>query len=92
MPNATTAVMKPEVSGLRPKSRFSAMAAPTNSARSVAMAMTSACIHSAQVTGRGKCSRASSGRLWEVAMPVLADRYCTSIAMRFARTMTQTSR
>ena len=68
------------------------MAAPTNSARSVAMAMSSACTHSPQVTGLGKCSRHSSGRLRPVAMPTLADRFWISIAMRFAASRTHSSR
>ena len=42
------------MNGGTPKSRLSAIAAPTNSARSVAMAMISAWIHRPQVTGRGK--------------------------------------
>ena len=71
--------------------RFSPIAAPTNSARSVAIAIASACTHSPQRTGRGKWSRESSGRFRPVATPVFADRYWTSIAIRFARTMTQTS-
>ena len=56
------------------------------------MAMISAWTHSPQVAGRGRCARHSSGRLMPVAMPTLADRYCTSIAIRFAATITQTSR
>ncbi len=56
------------------------------------MAMNSAWTHRPQVAGRGKCARHSSGRLIPVAMPTFADRYWTSIAMRFATTMTQTSR
>ena len=39
MPNATTAVIRPAVNGGTPKSRLSAIAAPTNSARSVAIAI-----------------------------------------------------
>ena len=46
MPKATTAVMSPAVKGGTPKSRFRAIAAPTNSARSVAIAISSACPHS----------------------------------------------
>jgi len=75
-----------------PNSRFSATAAPTNSARSVAMVTSSACTHSSTVTGRGYCSRHSWGRFRPVAMPSLADRYCTNIATRLAPTMTQSSR
>ena len=56
------------------------------------MAMISACTHNPQVTCRGSASRASSGRLRPVATPTLADRYCTSIAIRFAAMITHTSR
>ena len=92
MPKETTAVIRPAASGGTPKSRCSAIAAPTNSARSVAMATISACAQSPQRTGVGKCSRHSSARFLPVAMPILADRYWTSIAMRLAMTMTQTRR
>ena len=68
------------------------MAAPTNSARSVAMAMSSAWIHSPQATGRGKCSRHSSARLRPVAMPIFADRFWISIAIRLALSRTHSSR
>ena len=68
------------------------MAAPTNSARSVAMATTSACIHSPKVTGRGIVSRHSSGRLRSEAIPIFAERYCTSMAITLAATITHTSR
>ena len=80
------------MNGGTPNSRLSAIAAPTNSARSVAIAMISAWTHNPQVTGRGSASRASSGRLRPVATPTLADRYCTSIAIRFAAMITHTSR
>ena len=53
---------------------------------------TSACSHRPHVTGRGKCSRHSSGRLRSVAMPILADRYWISIAIRFAASTTHSSR
>ena len=92
MAKATTAVMRPEANGGTPKRRLSAIAAPTNSARSVAMATISAWTQRPHVTGRGKRARHSSGRLCPVAMPTLADRYCTSIAIRFAATITQTRR
>ena len=84
-------MIRPATNGGTPKSRLSAIAAPTNSARSVAIAIASACSHSPNVTGFLKCSRHSSGRLRPVAMPVLADRYWTSIAIRFAATITHTS-
>ena len=91
MPNATTAVMMPAANRGTWKSKFSPTAAPTNSARSVAIAISSACTHSPRETGRGRYSRHSSGRSFPVATPVFADRYWTSIAMRLATTMTQTS-
>ncbi len=68
------------------------MAAPTNSARSVAMAIASACTHSPHVTGRGKCVRHSSGRFCPVATPILAERFWISIAMRLAARITHSSR
>ena len=91
MAKAITAVIRPAANGGTPKSRLSAIAAPTNSARSVAIAIASACSQRPNVTGRLKCSRHSSGRFLPVAMPVLADRYWTSIAIRFAATMTHSS-
>jgi hypothetical protein len=75
-----------------PKRRFSAIAAPTNSARSVAMAMTSACSQRPKEVRRPRCSRASSGRLRPVAVPHFAERFWMSIAMRFAPRITQSSR
>ena len=69
------------------------MAPPSTSARSVAMATSSACTHSPRVTGGcGKWSRHSSGRLFPVAMPALAERYWMSIAIRLLTTSTQISR
>src|SRR5829696_9119149 len=88
-PNATTAVISPAGNIGTPNSRCSPIAAPTNSARSVAIAMISACTHSPRDTGLRKCSRHSSGRSIPVAMPTFADRYCTSIAITFAATTTQ---
>ena len=68
------------------------MAAPTNSARSVATAMASAWTQSPKVTGFDMVSRHSSGRFRSEAMPIFADRYCTSMAIRFAATITHASR
>ena len=85
-------MISPAANSGTPKSRLSAIAAPTNSARSVAIAMSSACTQRPHVTGRGKCSRHSSGRLRPVAMPIFADRFWISIAIRFAARMTQSSR
>ena len=56
------------------------------------MATSSACTHSPRVTGWGKCSRQLRASPKPVAMPSLADRYCTSTASRLLTTMTQTSR
>jgi len=53
MPKATTAVISPAGNSGMPKSRFSAIAAPTNSARSVAMATSSRWIHSRSRRGAG---------------------------------------
>ena len=55
-----------------PKTRCSPSAAPTNSARSVAIAIASACSHSSTTTRNGSRSRQTSGRLRPVAMPSLA--------------------
>ena len=85
-------VIRPAGNRPIPNSRCSPIAAPTNSARSVAIATISACTHKKKLTVRGKLSRHSSSRLPPDARPAFADRYCTSIAMRFAMTMTQTSR
>ena len=91
MANATAAVSKPAGKSGMPNRRLRPTAAPTNSARSVAIAIASAWSQRPQETGRGKLSRQSSGRFLPLATPVFAERYCTSMAMRFARTMTQTS-
>ena len=49
-PNETTAVIRPAANSGMPKSRLSAIAAPTNSARSVAIATISACTQRPRVT------------------------------------------
>ena len=67
------------------------MAAPTNSARSVAMAISSAWIHRKMTTGRGNRSRQTSARFWPVAMPSLALIDWMSIAMRLAERTTHSS-
>ena len=56
------------------------------------MATASACTQSPNVTGLGIVSRQSSGRFRSEAIPIFADRYCTSIAIRLAATITHTSR
>ena len=62
-----------------------------NSARSVAIAITSACSHRPIVTGRGNCARHTSGRFMPVAMPSFALIVWISIAIRFAARMTHRS-
>ena len=84
--------MSPAANSGTPKSRLRAIAAPTNSARSVAMAISSAWIHNPSDARRGKCSRQSSGRFLPVAMPTFAERFWISIAIRLAATSTHSSR
>ena len=62
-PNATTAVIRPAANGGTPNSRFSAIAAPTNSARSVAIAIDLRLDPQPQVTGRGKRVAAQLGQV-----------------------------
>jgi hypothetical protein len=68
------------------------IAAPMNSARSVAIAMISAWIQSRNVTVRGKRSRQTSGRFIPVAIPSFAESDWITIPMRFAMRITQSSR
>ena len=68
------------------------MAAPRNSARSVATAETSAASHSPIVIGRGKCARQFSGSVRPVTMPSFADRYWIRIAIAFDHSSTHSSR
>ena len=75
-----------------PVSRWMPIAAPRNSARSVAIAITSACTQRKNDVRRENCSRQTSGRLRCVAIPSFADSVWISIASRFAATITQTSR
>jgi hypothetical protein len=75
-----------------PKSRFNARAAPMNSAKSVAMAMTSACNQRKIVTGFGKRSRHTSGKFFPVAIPSLADIDWISMAIRLEHRITHKSR
>ena len=62
-----------------------------NSARSVAIAMTSACTQRNRVTALGNRSRQTSGRFLPVAIPSLADIDWMSIAIRFAVRITHSS-
>ena len=75
----------------RPNTRCRPSAAPTNSARSVAIATASACSHSSTLARRPNRSRHSSGRLRPVASPALEVRYCTRMAIRLAIMMTHAS-
>ncbi len=59
---------------------------------SVAIAISSACTHSPTLIERGIRSRHTSGRLRSVTIPSLADRYWTSIAIRFASSTTHSRR
>ena len=63
-----------------------------NSARSVAIAMTSACTHSKNVTGLGKRARQTSGRFLPVAIPSFADIDWMSMAIRLETRMTHNSK
>ena len=85
----TTAVSRPASQSGMPNSRLKPIAAPINSARSVAMATSSISTHIPQTTGLGKWSRQSSARLRPVAIPSLADRHWISIAIRLLATTTQ---
>ncbi len=89
--NAARPVRIPETHIDRPKTRCRPSAAPTNSARSVAIAIASACSQSSTTTRKGNRSRQTSGRLRPVAMPSLALIDWTSMAIRFAARTTQSS-
>ena len=90
--NATVPMMIPPGSSGMPNSRYRATAPPITSARSVAMATNSACTHMHPVHRSGQAFPAQLGRLRPVARPSFAVSVCTSIAIRFATTTTQTSR
>ena len=75
-----------------PKSRWKPSAAPTNSARSHAIATASACSQRKMRTGSENRSALSSARLSPVAMPSFALIVWISIAIRFETRMTQSSR
>jgi hypothetical protein len=75
-----------------PKRMFSPIAAPMNSARSVAMATISAWIQRRTLAARGNRSRQTSGRFIPVAIPSFALIDWITIPMRFAVRITQSSR
>ncbi len=66
-------------------------AAPRNSARSVAIAISSAWIQSPIVVRCEKRARQTSGRFRPVAIPSFADSVWISIAIRFEATITHSS-
>jgi len=74
-----------------PSRRWKPSAAPRNSARSVAIAISSACTQSPSDVRRENRSRQISGRLRPVAIPSFAERSWISIAIRFEATITQAS-
>ena len=75
-----------------PSSSLMPTAAPRNSARSVAIAISSAWTQRPIEVRREYCSRQTSGRLRPVAMPSFAESVWISIAIRLEATMTQTKR
>jgi hypothetical protein len=91
IPNAITPVISPATSSGIPNRRFRPIAAPRNSATSVAIAIASAWIHIPIVAQRGKCARHCSGSDLPVTAPSFADRYWTSIAIRLAASTTHRS-
>ena len=90
--NAATPTSSAAGKSGRPVSRLIPIAAPTNSAMSVAMAISSAWTQSPNVTRRGNRSRQTSGRFIPVAIPSFALIDWISIAIRFATSTTQRSR
>ena len=92
IPSATTAVTTPAGRRATPKTRLRPMAAPVNSATSVADATTSACNHRSTFHRAGKHSRARAGRLRCVPSPSLEVAYWTRMAMALAATTTHTRR
>ena len=87
----TTPVINAAGKSAIPNSRWRPSAAPRNSARSVAIAITSACTQRPTEVLFEKLSRQSSGRLRPVAIPTLADSVWISIAIRFEARITQQS-
>jgi hypothetical protein len=92
IPKAPTAVSRPAGKSGIPKSRLRARAAPINSARSVAIAMISACTHSKNVTGLGKRARQTSGKFLPVAIPNFADIDWMSMAIKLETRITHKRR
>ena len=91
MPKAAMPVMIADGNSPNPNRSWNPSAAPRNSARSVAIAISSACSQSPIDVRREKRSRHISGRLSPVAMPSFAESVWMSIAIRFEATITHTS-
>ena len=92
IPKAAALVIRADGNSGMPKRMFSPIAAPMNSAMSVAIAMISAWIHSSTVAARGKRSRHTSGRFMPVAIPSFALIDWITIPIRLAMRMTHSSR
>ncbi len=75
-----------------PVSNLSPIAAPMNSAKSVAIATSSAWIQSSTLTGEPNRSRHNSARFRPVATPSFALIVWISAAIRFAVTTTHSNR
>ena len=88
----TAPMMSPPTNSGRLNSRSNAMAPPMSSARSVAMAITSACMKNMNRPASLMRSPNSSGRDLPVTTPSLADWYWMNTLMMFASTSTHTSR
>jgi hypothetical protein len=84
-------VIRPETNSGTPNSRLSAIAAPMNSARSVAIAISSAWIQRPNEAFLGSRSRHSSGRFLPVARPSFADSVWISMPIRLAARITHSS-
>ena len=90
--NAAIAVSTVATGRLTPSRRLNPSAAPRNSARSVAIAIASACTQSSTEVRCENCWRQTSGRFRPVAIPSFADSVWITIAIRLEATTTQTSR
>ena len=90
--NAAALVIRAAGKRGMPKRMLRPIAAPMNSARSVAIAITSAWSQSATLVLRENRSRQTSGRFIPVAIPSFALIDWTTIPIRFAMRMTQSRR
>ena len=84
-------MITPPSSSGSPNRMCSAIAPPITSATSVAIATISACIQKASRAGRLSFAPIASGSERPVTRPSFADRYWTSPAITFARTITHSS-